>query len=110
MPLVNKLDEMHVQRQWDNMATIRMYDPPVNGKTPADGEGLPRTSPFYLRDRESKQAQGFTLAIVGWDGDWPVLGDGFVSPSDHGFVERYAPEEAKAIVAEKRTRKREIKR
>lgn len=110
MPLVNQLDESHVQKQWENMATIRMYDPPIDGKTPADGAGFPSTSGFYLRDREHKQKQGFTLAVVGWEGDWPVLGDGWVDPHDKTFIERYAPDEQKAIILERKSRKRTIKR
>lgn len=44
-----------------------LYDPPVDGKTPLDGLGLPRTS-LIMGDVTKKLAQGYTREAVGMEG------------------------------------------
>lgn len=114
MPLIDRPNEDYAQKAFDNRYYIRLYDPPVDGKTPADGQGLPATSVLIQRDREAKIAQGFTREVVGWPDDaWPVLGDD-INPNlypfarrDHIIAER---EQEKGIVAGKAARTRTIKR
>lgn len=60
VPLVDNPDTMHRQREAENSLTTYLYDPPVDGKTPLDGEGNPQRSRFYLRDVPMKLGQGFT--------------------------------------------------
>ena len=113
MPLVDKPHDF-TGAQFGNRYYVRLYDPPINGVTPANGEALPSTSLITLRDRDAKIAQGFTCEIQGWDELWPVLGEQ-IDPDlypyarrDHILAERAA--EGKGIVTEKRTRTRTIQK
>ena len=113
LPLVDKPDTSRAEKEWLNQATIRMYDPPVDGKTPADGAGLPATSACYLRDWETQQEQGFTLDVVGWEGKWQTLGNFPVIPGTPFTPIQEAepeknPEKPKGTVTSKQTRTRTI--
>jgi hypothetical protein len=43
---------------------VRLYDPPVDGKTPLDGAGNPRTSQVRASDVDGKIALGCTREPV----------------------------------------------
>ena len=47
---------------------VRLYDPPVDGVTPVDGEGKPMTSDIGARDSLKALAKGFTEEPVGKKG------------------------------------------
>ena len=49
------------------MAGHWLYDPPVDGKTPLDGNGEPRKS-HIMGDISKKLLQGFTVEAVGIEG------------------------------------------
>ena len=49
------------------MAGHWLYDPPVDGKTPLDGNGEPRKS-HIMGDITKKLMQGFTIEAVGVEG------------------------------------------
>ena len=63
---MNAADEMQAKID-AAMSGRRLYDPPVDGKTPLDGAGSPRTS-LVMGDITKKLAQGFTLEAVGLEG------------------------------------------
>jgi hypothetical protein len=65
MPLVDNPDTDLKRKQQEAIQFEDLYDPPVDGRTPVDGEGKPRTSPIPWRDVEAKLAQGFTERPVG---------------------------------------------
>lgn len=112
-PLIDEPNADYADKAWENRITIRLYDPPVDGKTPADGAGAPQSSAVVLRDREAKIAQGFTREVIGWGDEWPVLGDEPVRPQDMDYMGRKVALQAnveQAVVAEKKTRTRTIKR
>lgn len=50
-----------------SMAGHWLYDPPQDGVTPLDGNGLPRKS-HVMGDITKKLEQGFTLEAVGVEG------------------------------------------
>lgn len=80
MPLVDRPDTDLEEKAWANANTIRLYDPPVDGKTPTDGARLPCTSEVVLRDKEAKLSEGFTTTVVGWDQVFQTLGEFAVIP------------------------------
>ncbi len=111
MPLVDRPDTELEEKAWANQNTIRLYDPPVDGKTPADGAGLPATSEIVLRDKESKIEEGFTTTAVGWDKVYQTLGESAVIPGTP-FVpldETPAPEPEKPVRVEYKGRKAGLK-
>jgi hypothetical protein len=125
LPLVDRPDTELEEKAWNNANTIRLYDPPVDGKTPSDGAGLPATSEIVLRDKESKLEGGFTTTVVGWDQVFQTLGEFAVipgtpfSPLDETpepepekpvKVERKAQPASRAVVKGKADRKRTVKR
>jgi hypothetical protein len=96
LALVDKPDTELAEKAWANQATIRLYDPAVGGKTPADGAGLPATSVCYLRDRDTQFELGFTTDVVGWDTPWQTLGDFVVAPGTMFTPQAVAPLEEEA--------------
>ena len=72
MPLVNTDDTELARKAQENHLYVRLYDPPVDGKTPLDGAGKPMSSPVQLRDKRAKLIYGFTEEPVGAEG--PKLG------------------------------------
>lgn len=110
MPLVDRPDTANAEKEWASQVHIRLYDPPRDGRTPLDGAGIPQTSAVVLRDREAKIAQGFTRAVVGIEGDWPVLGDEPVRPQDMTYMGRIAAGVERTVVREKFTRTRVVKK
>lgn len=115
MPLIDRDDDSRRVKEELNQSFARLYDPPVDGKTPLDPLGYPYSSLIVLRDVDAKVAQGFTRTAVGVGDDWPELGIAIKQDAypfarrDHIVAER-EQEAAKSIVTGKRTRKREIKR
>lgn len=118
MPLVDRPDETRKRNEELNQSFARLYDPPVNGKTPLDPTGYPYTSLIVLRDVDAKVAQGFTREAIGIGDDWPELGSA-IEPNAYPFSRRdhiQAEREQEgdkypgAIVTGKATRKRTVKR
>jgi hypothetical protein len=110
VPLVDEPNTDYEDKAWANMTTIRLYDPAVDGKTPADGAGLPATSEIVLRDKDAKLADGFTTTVVGWDEEYTEIGNAPVRPGSP-----YAPtpvdgETPTGTVMSKQARTRTIKR
>ena len=60
VPLVDTVDTELERKSVENQLYVTLYDSPVDGKTPLDGSGDPRTSQIQLRDEKTKLAQGFT--------------------------------------------------
>ena len=61
MPLVDVPDQNRLQeKQEEQAAYMRLFDPPVDGLTPLTGEGQPRSSAIHLIDVAAKIGQGFT--------------------------------------------------
>ena len=60
VPLVDTVDTELESKSVENQLYVTLYDVPVNGVTPLDGAGEPRTSQIQLRDEKTKLAQGFT--------------------------------------------------
>lgn len=62
MPLVDEPDKNRLrEKQAEQADYVTLYDPPVDGETPLDGEGSPRTSRIHATDVKAKLSQGFTL-------------------------------------------------
>ena len=108
MPLIDKPNTDFAEKAWENMTTIRLYDPPVNGRTP--GTDFPYSSEIVLRDKDAKLAQGFSTEVIGWDGEYPTLGDYPVRPGTQFAPEPIDDEEVTGTVTGKATRKRTIQR
>ena len=68
VPLVDTVDTELERKEQEAIQFVDLYDPPVNGATPLDGEGKPMTSPIQLRDKAAKLGQGFTKEPVGAEG------------------------------------------
>ena len=62
MPLEDRADTELQRKEHENQTVTTLYDPPVGGVTPVDGEGNPRSSVIAVRDVGAKLKQGFTLA------------------------------------------------
>lgn len=60
MPLVSKQNTELQRKVREGVIKVQLYDPPVDGATPLNGAGEPRTSPIPMRDVEAKLEQGFT--------------------------------------------------
>lgn len=63
---MNATDEMQAKIDAAMMGHW-LYDPPIDGKTPLDGAGLPRKS-HIMGDIDKKLALGFTHEAVGMEG------------------------------------------
>lgn len=110
MPLVDRANDDYAQKAFDNRYYIRLYDPPVDGKTPAAGDGYPATSVLTQRDRDAKIAQGFTRDVVGWPEDaWPTLGAD-IHPDLDPFTRREHVMAERGIVTGRASRTRTILR
>jgi hypothetical protein len=66
---MNASDEMQAKID-ASMSARLLYDPPVDGKTPLNGSGLPSRS-VITGDIEKKLALGFTLQPVGMEAPPP---------------------------------------
>ena len=64
VPLVDVPDTELARKEAETLTHQTLYDPPVDGATPLDGEGNPMTSPILTRDVQAKLRQGFTLEPV----------------------------------------------
>ena len=64
---MNATDEMQAKID-AAMAGHWLYDPPIDGKTPLDGNGEPRKSRI-MGDITRKLMQGFTIEAVGVKGE-----------------------------------------
>ncbi len=62
MPIVDVQDKGRlIRKRAEGVEMVNLYDPPVDGATPLNGAGEPRTSVIPKRDVEPKLAQGCTL-------------------------------------------------
>lgn len=110
MPLIDRPNDDYARKAYENRHYVRLYDPPVDGVTPADGEGLPRNSLILMHERDGKLAQGFTTDVQGWPEDaWPTLGDD-IYPDIDPYQRRNHVMAERAAVTAKASRTREIKR